>query len=162
MQLRLISLLTTLTALALNSNIASATPVLAQETIVTSARSQLIAQRRRAREQGWEEGKFLENLNLTATQKQDIEKIRQKYQPQITQKKTNLGTVQQELKTMMAGTESNSVLRAKHQEVVRLRQELENLHFESMLQMREILTTEQRAQLVQMIGQRRGARRPRP
>jgi Spy/CpxP family protein refolding chaperone len=56
---------------------------------------------------------------------------------------------------MMAGTASVSDIRTKQQEVVRLREELGNVRFESMLEMRAVLTPEQRDRIGQMLHQRR-------
>ncbi|MGH2412632.1 MAG: Spy/CpxP family protein refolding chaperone, partial [Microcystaceae cyanobacterium] len=98
--------------------------------------------------------------NLSEDQKKQQVSIRQKYKDQISQKMQSLRTLQQELRTMMAGETSATDIRAKHTEVAKLDQELSNLRFESMLEMREVLTPEQRSQFAQIMKQRReGSRR---
>jgi Spy/CpxP family protein refolding chaperone len=100
-------------------------------------------------------GKFLEQLNLSEPQKQQISSIRQKYRGQIEQLQEKARVTQKELFDMMAGTESVSAIRSKREEAASLREELGNLRFESMLEMREVLTPQQRAQVAQRLQQRR-------
>ena len=46
-------------------------------------------------------------------------------------------------------------MREKHRQIIGLRQQLEEVQFESTLAMREVLTPEQRSQLAQLMQQRR-------
>jgi Spy/CpxP family protein refolding chaperone len=55
----------------------------------------------------------------------------------------------------MAGTANASEMREKYRQIIGLRQQLEEVQFESTLAMREVLTPEQRSQLAQMMQQRR-------
>jgi Spy/CpxP family protein refolding chaperone len=55
----------------------------------------------------------------------------------------------------MAGNASADEIRAKHRQVQELRQQMEEVSFESMLAMREVLTPEQRSQFARLIEQRR-------
>jgi Spy/CpxP family protein refolding chaperone len=131
-------------------------PHLQPKTLSSTAWEQPIAQM--SRQVGVKEGsrgRFLDRLNLTNNQKQQIASIRQKYRRQIEQLQEDAQAAQEELFNMMAGTESENVIRTKRQEVVQLRQELGDLRFESMMEMRDVLTPEQRTQLAQMIQQRR-------
>ena len=96
-------------------------------------------------------GNLLQQLNLTHQQKQKIKQIRQQYQAQIIQLKENLSVAQQHLATMMAGTDSVTVIRAKHEEIAQFRQQLATLHFESMLATREILTPQQRQKFAEIM-----------
>jgi Spy/CpxP family protein refolding chaperone len=105
--------------------------------------------------QGGKREKLIEQLNLSNTQQQQIAAIRQKYQGQMSQAKQNMRAAQQQLRDLMAGNGSEAQIRSKHDEVVKLRQELEQLRFQSMLEMREVLTPEQRNQLAQLMQQRR-------
>jgi Spy/CpxP family protein refolding chaperone len=57
---------------------------------------------------------------------------------------------------MMSGTASEDSIRAKHTEIVQLRQQLENLGFESMLESRAVLTPDQRQQFAQLMEKQRG------
>jgi Spy/CpxP family protein refolding chaperone len=55
----------------------------------------------------------------------------------------------------MNSTASASQIRSKNQQVEELQQQLQKLRFESMLEMREVMTPEQRAKFVQLMQQRR-------
>jgi periplasmic protein CpxP/Spy len=55
---------------------------------------------------------------------------------------------------MMAGQATASQMRDKHRQIMGLRQQLQDLQFESTLAMRELLTSEQRSQLAQLMQQR--------
>lgn len=98
---------------------------------------------------------LFEQLNLSESQKQQISTIRQKYRKEMDQTSSRLRTTQQELQKLMTSDASRDSLRAKHQQVGDLRQEMDKLRFESMLDIREVLTTAQRQELEQMMQQRR-------
>ena len=100
-------------------------------------------------------GQFMDELNLSNAQKQKFQQIYRRYQGQISQHQDKLLVAQQQLKQMMIGTDSAAAIRTQYQEVVRLRQALDNLRFESMLEMREVLTPNQRRQFALLMQQRR-------
>lgn len=117
---------------------------------------QIIAQQpQRPDHPGGNEDRLFEQLNLTQAQKQQIQAIRNQYKGQLTQSRQAVRQAQEELKTLMTGTASANQIREKHRQVLTLRQKLEELQFESMLAMREVLTPEQRKQFGQMMQQRR-------
>lgn len=97
---------------------------------------------------------MMEQLNLSQAQMQELEEIQQKYEDQFSQKRTVLHQAQQELSELMAGSASTSQIRNKYRQVSQLRQEMGDLHFESMLEMREVLTPEQRRQFAEQMQQR--------
>jgi Spy/CpxP family protein refolding chaperone len=99
--------------------------------------------------------RLIQKLNLTPEQQQKIKDIRSKYRGQISQQMTEFRTERQKLQELMAGNASNDELRSQHQQVAQTKDQLENLHFESMLEMRAVLTPEQRVQFAQMVQQRR-------
>lgn len=104
-----------------------------------------------------------QRLNLSDEQMQQLKNIREKYRPQMEQLKIQMRTQGQELSRMMQGNTSENDLRLKHQEIINLRQKMGNIRFESMLEMRQVLTTEQRQQFAQFLQQRRqrgGRNRP--
>lgn len=87
---------------------------------------------------------LFKQLDLTKEQAQQIKQIHLQYQQQILSKKQDIVRLQQQLSDMLMGTEAVALLRAKNQQLSVLRQEMESLHFESMLATREILTPQQR------------------
>ena len=97
---------------------------------------------------------LVKKLNLTIEQQQQIERIRRQYQKNILHQKKELESLKKQLTQMMAGKNAVSEIRAKNQELVLLRQEIEKLRFESMLATREILTPEQRQKFLEIIQSR--------
>lgn len=94
---------------------------------------------------------LFQQLDLTREQHQQIEQIHLHYRQQTLRKKQNIARLQQQLSDMMVGTETVELLRAKHQELNTLRQEMRSLHFESMLATREILTLQQRQKFRELV-----------
>ncbi len=107
------------------------------------------------------QGQWMESLDLSATQKQQLEAIRQKYQDQMKSVSERLRTSQNELRTLMAGNGSDGEIRAKHTQVKNLRQELGEMRFNSMMESRQVLTPEQRQKFSQLMQERRGDRQGR-
>jgi len=101
---------------------------------------------------------LMEELNLSQAQMQELEEIQQKYQDQFSQQRQELHEAQQELRELMAGTASTRQIRNKYRQVSQLRQQMGDLHFESMLEMREVLTPEQRRQFAEQMQRRHGRR----
>lgn len=118
---------------------------------------QTVAQNQRPNRPGGKEGGMFEKLNLSADQKQKMQAVRDQYKDQISQRMQAVRQARQELETMMAGTANASQMRDKHRQIMGLRQQLEDVQFESTLAMRELLTSEQRSQLAQLMQQRQQA-----
>jgi Spy/CpxP family protein refolding chaperone len=116
---------------------------------------QTIAQNQRPNRPGGKQGGMFDQLNLSADQKQKMQAISDRYKDQISQRMQAVRQARQELATMMTGTATASEMREKHRQIIGLRQQLEDVQFESTLAMREVLTPEQRSQLAQMMQQRR-------
>lgn len=116
---------------------------------------QTVAQNKPQNRRGDKEGGMFEKLNLSADQKQKMQAVRDRYKDQISQRMQAVRQARQELQTMMAGANNTSQVRDKHRQIMGLRQQLEEVQFESMLSMREVLTPEQRSQWSQLIQQRR-------
>ncbi len=100
-------------------------------------------------------GRLMQQLNLSKAQMQQLAAIRQKYQQQMVQLKEQLQTNREQLRQMMTGTESAEAIRDKHQEMSNLQRQMESLRFESMLEMRNVLTPEQRQEFAQLMQQHR-------
>lgn len=98
---------------------------------------------------------LFQQLNLTPKQQNKIKQIRSRYQGQITQLKKNVQLAQQQLAVMMAGTDSAAIMRDKYREIAQFRQQLGQLHFESMLAIREVLTPDQRQTFAEIIETRK-------
>lgn len=99
--------------------------------------------------------RWLQQLNLSREQMQKIQAIRARYKTKIEQNSQILRQAQQELSNLMAGVASTNEIREKHRQVEQLRQQLAQMRFESMLEIRDVLNPEQRRQFIQMMQQRR-------
>ena len=150
MLLRRISILAAL-MLALSSTAAYAIP--------NPLPNQIIAQRPGGREQrgGPRSGgaRLMEQLNLTAEQRQEIQEIRNEYQDKLEGRHQELRQAQDQLRELMVGIASDGDLRGQHQRVLGLRQGMAELYFDQMLEIRAVLTEEQRQEFSQLMQQRR-------
>ena len=126
------------------------------------AQPERIAQNQPSNRLGGKENGLFEKLNLSAEQKQKMQTVRDRYKDQVSQRMQAVRQARQELQTMMSGTTANvGQMRDKHRQIMGLRQQLEEIQFESTLAMREVLTPEQRSQFSQMMQQRREAAKTR-
>jgi len=103
-----------------------------------------------------DEQSLVEELNLTPQQEQQLKAIQQQYKDQMAQQRQELQQAQQELSELMAGTAPQGQIRDKYREVNVLRQQKGELHLESMLAIREILTPQQRRQFARLMQQQKG------
>ncbi|MFM2311144.1 MAG: hypothetical protein RLZZ04_420 [Cyanobacteriota bacterium] len=94
---------------------------------------------------------LFQQLDLTPEQAQEIKQIHLQYRQKILTKKEHILRLQHQLSDMIMGTETLALLRAKNQQLSALRQEMESLHFESMLATREILTPQQRQKFRKLV-----------
>lgn len=121
--------------------------------------SNQIAQRfsRRAR-QGEGMLQFLEQLDLTEEQSTQIKAIRQEYLSANDRDYQELKQAREEMHSLLSSDASSDRLRQQHQTIQSLSQTLGDNRFEAMLEIREILTPEQRQQAINMMSQHRGRR----
>jgi periplasmic protein CpxP/Spy len=101
------------------------------------------------------QGGMLRSLNLSGEQRRQLKTARQNFQPRIRERRLNMQQVQSELDGMLAGNDSDETLKAKFQQLSQARQEMQQLQFESVLAMRQVLTPSQRQQFSQSMVQRR-------
>jgi Spy/CpxP family protein refolding chaperone len=105
-------------------------------------------------------GKLFDKLQLSADQKKKIQAIRDKYKDKIAQHREAVRQARQELMTMMNGNASDSQLREKNKQVLAQGQQMMELHFDIMLEMRKVLTPAQLKQLSQIMQERRDNAKP--
>ena len=105
--------------------------------------------------------RMLQQLNLTDEQSQQIETIKEQSQTAARELKEQLQTQRQEMQTLMKSDAAKEEIREQHQVAQSLRQQLENERFETMLEIRDILTQEQRAAMAELMDSYRGRIGPR-
>ncbi|MEM1369666.1 MAG: Spy/CpxP family protein refolding chaperone [Cyanobacteria bacterium P01_H01_bin.15] len=103
-------------------------------------------------------GEILETLDLNSQQRQQIEAIHGKYRNQFRSNRDALRRAQEDLNRLSASDASSSEVQAQQEKVKTLRSQLQDLLFESRLEIREILTQEQRMQLNEALQLRRDER----
>ncbi|MFW6264064.1 MAG: Spy/CpxP family protein refolding chaperone [Cyanobacteriota bacterium] len=151
---RQISLLTVL-LLSLGTGIA-----LADVPNNNSAAPNAIAQRR-GPGPGRGPGGIFQQINLSEAQQQELQSIQESYRPRMQQVQQQLRQEQQGLNQMISGTASESELRRQYQQVASLRNQLGELRFQSILEMRGVMSAEQRQELNELIENQREAMRER-
>lgn len=99
---------------------------------------------------------WLRDLNLSQQQMQQIQQIRNRYKDQLQSDRNTLRQEQQRLRDLMAGNATDTDIRTQHQKVRDLRIKLADAQFNSMLEMRNVLTVEQRQKFADRMNQQRG------
>ncbi len=102
--------------------------------------------------------KLLQQLDLTPEQSTQIESIHEQYHTANQQNYQQLQQARAEMRSLFAQDANPNQLRQKHQEIQNLHQQLGNNRFEATLQVREILTSQQRQKMAELIAQHRGRR----
>jgi len=98
---------------------------------------------------------LFQQLDLSAEQQKKVKQIHSIYYPKIIKIRKKLTAIKEELTVMMSSTESATMIRLKHQEMLDLRRELGKLQLESMLETREVLTLEQRQNFAELLRSRK-------
>ena len=98
--------------------------------------------------------KWINQLNLTQEQKQKLQAIQSRYKNEIFQRQQAVRQANKELREMMVSNASVDQIRRQHTQVQQLRQQLEETRLNSILAMRDVLTSEQRSKLAQLMQQR--------
>lgn len=103
-----------------------------------------------------------QELNLTPDQETQIRTIFEAAKADTADEREELRAARQELQALLAGDASESALRQQHGVIQDLRAELSDRRFEGILDVREVLTPEQRDRFVELSAERRQRRRGGP
>lgn len=98
--------------------------------------------------------RLLEQLDLTPEQSQEIEAIQEKSRTEKETLRQQMQTKHQEMRSLFTSDSTPEQLREQHEQLQALHQQLANNRFEMMLQVREVLTPEQRTQMAELMAQR--------
>lgn len=110
---------------------------------------------RGGRGQGGPNGGLMQQLNLSEQQQQQIQAIRERYQPQLEQGREAMKQAHEQFRNLMTGNANESQVRAQHQQIQQLAQQMGSLRFESMMEIRNVLDESQRQQFAEMMDERR-------
>lgn len=116
---------------------------------------QLVAQNSDYQNNNRDKPLWIQELNLSQTQVDKMKEIRDRYQDQILDRQQAYNQAIQELRSLMSSTASKEIIRAKHQQVQSIKQQLEKLNFDSIMAIREILTPDQMRQFDDLMRKRR-------
>jgi Spy/CpxP family protein refolding chaperone len=97
--------------------------------------------------------RWIDQLNLRSDQARRIEAIQDRYRDRIEERRRTMQQALETLRNLMAGDTTTQTIRGQYRQVESLRQELAELQFERVLAIREVLTPQQRSQLVQIMEQ---------
>lgn len=160
-QIKFILPLVTLATVSLSGNVMASETFTQDSLSFETAKPTYLAQMRQRGKRGGERGErgeFMEKLNLTTEQRQQIQSIRTKYQPQMESIRQEMRTERETLRQMMTNNSSSDNLRSQHNKIASLNQRIGDLRFQSMLEMREVLTPAQRQQWNQMMEDKKANR----
>ncbi|OCR00467.1 hypothetical protein BCD67_25855 [Oscillatoriales cyanobacterium USR001] len=96
---------------------------------------------------------WAKNLNLSNEQRSRIQAIHQQSIKGIEEVQKQLLAADNQMRSLLESSVPLEQLRQQHQQIQRLRQQLDNNHFEMMLAEREVLTPEQLMELKQLMQQ---------
>jgi periplasmic protein CpxP/Spy len=105
---------------------------------------------------------WLRDLDLSPDQMQKIRAIRGQYQEKLMSQRQAARQAQRELRTLMAGDASIEEIRQKYRTVQTLHQQVADTQFNSLLEMRQVLTPPQRQKFAERMEQRRNPEMRRP
>ena len=103
--------------------------------------------------------KLLQQLDLTSEQAQKIQAIREESNRENEALYQEMKTNHEQMRSLFSSDASSEQLRQQYQKSQDLHQKLGNNRFEMMVQVREVLTPEQRTKMSELMAQHQGRRR---
>lgn len=112
------------------------------------------------RRRHWGEGlqKFLDRLDLSEAQSTQIKAIYRRHYQTNQESRQELREARKEMESLLISEVNSNRIRQKHREIQSLNQELGNSRFEAILEVREVLTPQQRQEIADMMAKYRGRR----
>ncbi|MEM6612723.1 MAG: Spy/CpxP family protein refolding chaperone [Cyanobacteria bacterium P01_C01_bin.72] len=109
-------------------------------------------------DRGKKMNRLLQQLELTPEQSQQIESIQEESKSTAQELKDQLQTQDRGMRSLLSSDATDEQIRQEYQQAKAIRQQLSDNRFETMLQIREILTPEQRARAAELIESHRQRR----
>ncbi len=100
-------------------------------------------------------------LNLTSEQSEKIREIHEEAKEDLKDLHQKLKEEREEMRSLLASNANTNRLRQQHEKIQVLKERFDDQRFETMLDVREILTPDQRSQMSELMlerGERRGNR----
>ncbi|MEL6786725.1 MAG: Spy/CpxP family protein refolding chaperone [Cyanobacteria bacterium J06607_15] len=103
--------------------------------------------------------RLLQQLDLTPEQSEQIESIQAESRTAAQELKDQLETQDRGMRSLLTSDATVEQIRAEYQQAQAINQQLSDNRFEAMLQIREVLTSEQRAEAAELIESHRRRKR---
>ncbi len=117
----------------------------------TLSSTKIVAQATTPSTQKGERGNRFQQLNLSTEQQAQIKTIREQSKTSNQGLRDQMKTAREQLKTLLASNNaSEDSIRQAHQQVQSLAQQMGDRRFDTMLQVRQVLTPEQRTKLAEL------------
>lgn len=97
--------------------------------------------------------RLMDELDLTSEQSQQIEAIKEEEKTQTEALREQMDDEKSTMRSLLSSDANSDQLRQQHQKIQALDQQIKDNRFETMLQMRDVLTPDQRAQLSELMDQ---------
>ncbi|OAB57809.1 hypothetical protein AY600_08450 [Phormidium willei BDU 130791] len=107
---------------------------------------------------GGRQMRWIDELDLTPEQTESIQAIRDRYQPQIDALREQMQQHRSTMHNAMGSNASDAEIRQHRQQMMELRNEMSDLRFNSMMDIRGVLTDEQRTQVRDWMEDHHGQR----
>lgn len=98
--------------------------------------------------------RWLQQIDLSDEQTNAIQAIRDRYQPQMASQREAMQAQRRTLHELMGSNATEADIRQARSQMMELRDDMSDLHFDSMMEIRNVLTPEQRAQVADLMEQR--------
>ncbi|MDG2990333.1 Spy/CpxP family protein refolding chaperone [Candidatus Synechococcus calcipolaris G9] len=98
--------------------------------------------------------KWMAALKVTPAQAESMIAVQAKYKPMVQEMQTELNQAEESLENLLVTGASNDEIRTQHEKVLDLKKKIDMTRLESALEIKEILTLEQRQMLSTMTRQR--------
>ena len=108
---------------------------------------------------GHDHQKWVEELDLSAEQQKQLQEIRESYREKMKPKRSEIHEARKKLNDALKTDASEDSLRKQFGELQKMRQDIGSLHFEKILDIREILTPEQRKKFRGLVKEHRRHRK---
>ncbi|WP_431619353.1 Spy/CpxP family protein refolding chaperone [Limnospira platensis CENA597] len=105
---------------------------------------------------GPRKGECFDSLSLTPQQQEQIQAIRDRAATSSERQRQELQASREQMRSLQQSNASPEQLRQQRQRIQELSRALSDQRFDTMLEMREVLTPEQRSQLQERMGERPG------
>ncbi len=99
--------------------------------------------------------KLIEQLDLSEEQAEQIRTIREEARAENEDLRTQVQQAREQMRSLLDSDASNAELEQQHERMQALHQQMGDRRFQTMLQIREVLTPEQQQQLAELMEQRR-------